>query len=652
MNKTFFVVAAMIIGSPLIAQDSSRVSSLDEVVFTANKFPNKTSLTGKVLTIITKEQLEKAGGKDLSQILNEQAGIFISGSNSNAGKDKTVFLRGAAGEHTLITIDGIPVYDASGIGNNFDIRNMPIDNIERIEILKGSQSTLYGSDAIAGVINIITKKHSNKPLSTNAVLSYGSNSTLRANIGVNGKNGILDYTAGYTFYDTKGINEAVARTPNHTDLDGLTQNSFQASIGIQPSSNFRIQPYVRFSKMEGDLDQGAFTDELDYTFSQKNFQAGVRNEIRFGNAQLNILYNYNDIERIYTDDSTESKNGFYDYSKGTYNGKEHFAEAYIFFPLSSSTKLTAGIDYRNSNSDQSYFSVSSFGPSLSTLSSDSLNQNQLGIYSALNWNNSNGFNLEAGGRVNFHSEYGNNFVFNINPSILIKRELKLFANVSTGFRTPSLYQLFSEYGNRNLQPEKSLNLEGGLQIFGPSDKWNARGVLFYRDIKDLIFFYFNPVTFQSQYINQDRQKASGVELELSYNITKATALKAFYTYTDGKIETVQNGKDTSFHNLLRRPRNTFGINLGSQITKNLFVSSNFQSIGKRKDAYFDNMLFTTVRTTLDSYYLWDIYVQYALLNKKLNLFVDFRNITNSVYTEVSGFNTLGRTIYGGVRFNL
>src|SRR4030095_5207415 len=301
MKKEFFVVAAISISSHLLAQDSAKVSSLDEVVFTANKYPNKTSLTGKVLTIITSDQLQKSGGKDLSQVLNEQAGLMINGSNSNAGKDKTVLLRGAAGEHTLITIDGIPIFDPSGIGSNFDIRNMPIDNIERIEILKGSQSTLYGSDAIAGVINIITKKHSNKPLSTNAVLSYGSNSTLRANIGVNGKKGMLDYTAGYTFYDTKGINEAVARTPNPTDLDGLTQNSFQASIGIQPSSRFRIQPYVRFSKMEGDLDQGAFTDELDYTFSQKNFQAGLRNEIRFGNAQLNILYNYNNIERIYTD---------------------------------------------------------------------------------------------------------------------------------------------------------------------------------------------------------------------------------------------------------------------------------------------------------------------------------------------------------------
>ena len=652
MKRKILIVAASIISSPLLAQDSPRVSLLDEVVFTANKYPNKTSLTGKVLTIITKEQIEKSGGKDLSQLLNEQAGLIISGSNSNAGKDKTVFLRGAAGEHTLITIDGIPVYDPSGIGNNFDIRNISIDNIERIEILKGSQSTLYGSDALAGVINIITKKHSSKPINTTGVVSYGSNETLRANLGINGKKDKLDYTAGYVHYNTKGINEAVTRTPDPTDRDGYTQNSFNASLGIQPSNALRIQPYVRYSNINGDIDQGAFTDELDYTFNQKNLQAGLRNEIRFGNAQLNLLYNFNKVERIYVDDSVESRNGFYDYSKGTYDGKEHFAEAYVVFPLSTTTKLTAGVDYRMSETDQQYIAVSSFGPSLSQLSTDSLHQNQVGIYAAFVWNNPNGFNLEAGNRLNFHSEYGRNDVFNINPSLLLNKRVKFFANVSTGYRTPSLYQLFSEYGNRDLQPEQAFTVEGGLQVFGKAEKWNARMVVFNRNVKDLIFFYFNPATFQSQYINQDKQKDNGVELELAYNFNKKISAKAFYAYVDGEITTKVNGKDTSFYNLGRRPRNSFGLNVGAQVTDRLFVSSNFQAIGKRRDAYFDNMLFTTVRTTLDSYVLWDVFVQYAFFNKRLNLFADLRNITDSDYTEVSGFNTLGFNAHGGVRFNL
>ena len=152
--KRIFIVAALSISSHLLAQQATvsadSVTTLNEVIVSANKYPNKTSLTGKVVTVITRKDIEQAGGKDLAQVINEQGGVYINGANSNPGKDKSVFIRGARVEHSLITIDGVPVYDASGIGSNFDIRQIPLDNVERIEILKGSQSTLYGSDAIAG----------------------------------------------------------------------------------------------------------------------------------------------------------------------------------------------------------------------------------------------------------------------------------------------------------------------------------------------------------------------------------------------------------------------------------------------------------------------------------------------------------------------
>ena len=160
MKKKIFIAAAVLISSYAQAQDSTKL--LDEVVITATKFPLKTSATGKVLNVITQEELQKAGGRDITQLITEKTGVYINGFNSNIGKDKSVYVRGANPAFTLITIDGIPVYDASGIGGNFDLRNMAIDNVERIEILKGSQSTLYGSDAIAGVMNIVLSKNVNQ----------------------------------------------------------------------------------------------------------------------------------------------------------------------------------------------------------------------------------------------------------------------------------------------------------------------------------------------------------------------------------------------------------------------------------------------------------------------------------------------------------
>ncbi len=657
MKKVFFVATAVFAVNQLSAQSQPTLAgdttgtSIDEVVITATKYPVKTSVTGKVMTVITKEQIERSGGKDLSQLLTEQAGIYIGGANSNAGKDKSLYLRGGYIAHTLITIDGVPVYDPSGIGSNFDIRNLSLANIERIEILKGSQSTLYGSDAINGVINIITRKPVNKTAGGNALVSYGSNETFKANAGISGRSAKVDYNASYALHSTAGINEATNtnNTPG-TDKDKFRQHSFMLGLGIRPSERVSIQPYFRYNTIKGDIDQGAFTDELDYTYTQKSWQAGLRNEFTLGKTKLNLLYSYNNIDRLYTDDSVKSRNGFDIWSQGSYTGAEHFADAYAHVPFSKQVKLTGGIDFRSSESDQEYAAEGFFGPSKTFYSADSLKQNQLGIYSALNWNHPDGFNAEAGGRLNIHSTYGSHFVFNINPSFLVKDKLKFYFNISSAFRTPSLYQLFSEYGNKDLKPEAAATSEAGVQYFSPKNKFTARATIFARSVKDVIFFYYNSSTFQSQYINQDKQKDNGFELEASYNIKKTT-LKAFYTNVTGEITTRKDNKDTTYNNLLRRPKSTFGLNITSQPTPELIVSSNLQSVGKRNDAYFDSNTFSTVNVVLKSYILWDIYAEYGFSKPKLKLFADFRNITGSKYSEISGFNTLGFNAYGGLRFN-
>ncbi len=646
-------MAAAIMSSQLQSQDSSRISQLNEVVVTATKFPVKTSLTGKVVTIITRQQLEQSGGKDLSQVLTEQTGLFINGANSNPGKDKSVYLRGARVDHTLITIDGVPVYDPSGIGGNFDIRNLSLENIERIEILKGSQSTLYGSDAIAGVINIITRKSAGNKSSTSALLSYGSNNTLKAQAGVYNQKGRFGYSVNYSHYSSKGIDEAVNNSGNtNTDRDGYKQNSLETRLHIAASKNLTLQPYFRYSKLNGDLDQGAFTDELDYTYQQKSWQAGLKSEWKLGKSQLHLLYNFNSINRNYIDDSTKSRNGFSIFSEGNYKGTEQFADLYITSPISKTIKLTAGTDFRTSRSDQSYLSVSSFGPYESVYSKDSLNQHQIGVYAAGVMNLPAGFNLELGSRINFHSSYGNNVVYNINPSFLIRERIKVFANISSGYRTPSLYQLFSEYGNSKLNPEVAITYEGGIQYLGAKNNMQLRLTYFNRKVIDLIFFYFNNTTFQSQYINQDKQEDHGIETEFSYSPFKNTQLKAFYTFVTGQISTNQNGKDTSFNNLLRRPKHSAALNIEQRLSRRLLVSTQIQYTGERKDAYFDSNTFQTVNVTLTPYTLWDIYGEYALAGNHLKVFLSLRNITNARFTEVSGFNTLRFNGYGGIRLIL
>lgn len=652
MKKRILFAASMLCAVAGMSQDSLS-TTMNEVIITANRFPNKTNQTGKVVTLITKEQIAQSGAKDLSQLLTEQAGLYINGANSNPGKDKSIYLRGAKVDHTLITIDGVPVYDPSGIGSNFDIRWLSIDNIERIEILKGSQSTLYGSDAIAGVINLITKRPEKKPAVLSGNVQYGSYNTFHANAGISGTKKKFNYNVNYSYFHTNGINEATDTTTsdNNEDNDGYTKHNFYAAAGYAPTDKISIQPSLRLSFFTQQYDQGSFLDEQDLTADTRNLQAGLKNEFKIGKGKLHVNYNYNVVSRIYTDDSTKSRNGYDIYSKGEYKGHEHFADAFALYPVNERLKLTGGIEWKQSDASEKYNSIGYFGPYSSELGSDSLRQTQLSGYISGWYQSKKGWNIEAGTRLNHHSAYGSKLVYNINPCILIKEKWKLFANISTAFKTPSLYQLYSEYGNKKLLPESGLTIEGGVQYHDKNNSTDIRLTWFDRKVKDLIFFYYNPVTWESFYINQDQQHDYGAELELKWKISQQTQFTGNLSYVDGNITTVRNDKDTSFFNLIRRPKISGGMSLSHRFKNNWLVSVNGNYFGERNDVTFDNN-FNEVEVKLKPYILINLYTEYPFYKKRFKAFFDLRNITNSRYSEVYGFNTMGFNAYAGLRFQL
>lgn len=186
MKGLVFSFISLLGATSLLAQaDSSK--TLDEVVITANRFPQKQQTTGKVVTVIPKSVIEKSGGLTLGELLIQQAGITIAGANNTLGTNQDVYLRGAATGNTLVLVDGVPAYDPSTIASTFDINHMPLDQLERIEILRGAQSTAYGSDAVAGVINLITRQQSDKPVNLYGTLAYGSFNTFRGLAGLRGQ---------------------------------------------------------------------------------------------------------------------------------------------------------------------------------------------------------------------------------------------------------------------------------------------------------------------------------------------------------------------------------------------------------------------------------------------------------------------------------
>ncbi|HEX2532508.1 MAG TPA: TonB-dependent receptor plug domain-containing protein [Chitinophagaceae bacterium] len=267
MRKASLSVAALTLTLLAQAQQDTATRPLDEVVVTATKYPLKLSQTGKVLSVINRETIERNLGKDLPQLLTEQTSILVNGAFSNPGKDKSLFLRGASNDYTLILLDGVPVNDPSGVGGALDLRLLPLDNIERIEILKGSQSTLYGADAVAGVINIITRKAGPKAIGGFAGASYGSYNTVQANAGVNGRTSALDYNVNYNYTETDGISEALDTTKAaNFDKDGFRRHSLQTMLTFHAGKKLHLSPFYRYTWYGGNFDADAFTD-ADTRFS-------------------------------------------------------------------------------------------------------------------------------------------------------------------------------------------------------------------------------------------------------------------------------------------------------------------------------------------------------------------------------------------------
>lgn len=619
------IVLAGLVPTKIFAQqDSLTTRQLNEVVITATKFPKSQSETGKVLTVIDEDQIRQSGGKDLTQLLNEQVGLVVNGSNSNPGKDKSVFLRGAKNEYTLILLDGIPLTDPSGVsGGAYDLRLIALDQIERIEILKGSQSTLYGSDAVAGVINIITKEGGDKPFELLGTLGYGSYNTVRANASVRGNSKWLNYNIDYSFMNTDGISEAAESGIDDFDKDGASQNAFQANFEIKPTDALSIKPFARYTSFDGMFDGGSFTDDTLNTYQANLINAGAQAKYTLTKGSLNLLYSYDKTDRVF--DGTFGKSEF----EGVFNHTE------IFFNYNWNEKIQMLTGISNQHSKMPDETSIEKDPAILLTSA----------YASL-FGYFGNFSVEIGGRYNHHTKFGNNVTYSINPSYRFDSGLKVFANLATGFKAPSLYQLYGQFGaNPDLQPERSESLEGGVQWVSSSQKMEWRAVAFNRKIKDVILYVF-PTNF-----NLDKQNDYGIEIESSVSLSSKIKMRAFYAWVTGKVTTPGPTGDTSYNNLIRRPAHTAGVNFGYTVNKKLFTSVNLNAYGERNDLYFDLNTFTTRSATLSAYVLLDVYGEYRF-GKHMIIFFQGRNLLNTDYQEAYGYNTLGINVNGGIKLKL
>ncbi|MGS2738508.1 TonB-dependent receptor plug domain-containing protein [Sinomicrobium sp. M5D2P17] len=585
---------------------AQEVQELDEVVVTDSRFELKRENSGKTVIKITSGELEKNQGRTLAEVINTKSGIEIGGSRSNAGQNLGYYIRGGANHQVLVIIDGVQMTDPSSISNDFDLRLVDLSQVESIEIVKGAASTLYGNAAATAVINITTKKAADKPLSATFRSSIGTNQSqddknydladFSNSVAVSGTSGKVTYQAGFAQQYTDGLSAAVSGT----ERDPFSRFNTNVKVGYRATERFSVDIFGNFDKYKADIDgytAKGFSDTDDQSTS-KQYRTGIAPRFTYGNGSVQASVAYNKIEREIISDFPS-----------VYDANSLVVDLYNKYNFNDRFYTIVGVNYIRNEAE--------FDRDRDFTITDP--------YANVVWVSGFGLNMNAGARLNNHSEYGTHFTYNLNPSFTFTLEqdryLKALGSFSTSYIAPSLSQLYGYYGpDPDLEPEEDRTLEGGLEF--RSGNWSLSGLYFNRQEEN----YINYVN--GQYLNEQNDfTVNGVEAELSVKTADFVQLDANYTFTENRDKVT-----------VRIPKHKVNATAGFTLCSTTFASVSYQYVDDRLDSG---------EILMDSFSTFDAYISHSILKNKMKLFANVSNIFNEDYVELVGFTTRGRNVRVG-----
>jgi len=633
MKKSFLnfgvVCILFTLNTTIAQQKKDSVQQLKEVVISATKFAIKKEKVGKIIYQITPQEIENSKGKSIAEVLSDFAGMDINGVNSAAGKNKSMYVRGGRNRQALVLVDGVSLSDPSGITTSFDLRLLTLNQVASIEIMNGAASTLYGSGASTGVINIILKKASKKPIVLNYQTALGTNNSsentnlnltdIQQNVGVNGTLNKFNYLATLSTIKTDGLSEASDKnSATKFKSDEFLATNAYLNLGYSFSNAFKINLFGNYDKNTYDFDASAFTDSDINNGVNKQVRVGISSNYNYKKGKLKVVASFNKNERSF--DSFNSWANTTDHSE--YVGKTYYVDIVNNYKISNEIQLITGFNYQKQenstntpygNIDEKLANYTTFDPYITFL-----------------YNTSNGFNLNIGTRLNNHTEYGNHWVYNVNPSYNISTKLKLISSYSTAFIAPSTYQLFSQYGNINLKPEENSTVEAGFE-FQVYNNIDFTAVYFYREEKNAIIL----PDFIAYSNANSNTNAKGIEAGLNMELIKKTKLRLGYSY-------IYKSADLDYI-----PKNKITASIATTAFNKTYLSLRLKNISKR--TYFDQWG-SGSNINLEAYSLVDFYGSRKLIGNTLSIFGQVNNIFNKNYVEIIGYTTKGINFKIGLNF--
>jgi vitamin B12 transporter len=608
------------------------INSYDELVVTAFRTPTQLEAIGSAYTIISAEEIENRQALTVSDLLRTVPGIEIDRSGP-VGSLTTLRMRGGESNHTLIIIDGVVVNDESQ-GSIYNFADLMTTDIERIEVIRGPQSALWGSEALSGVINIITKKGSGKT-SVTANLEGGSFNSKRVGGSISAGTNLYDYKISASKFNTRGTDIDLT-----SDKDGYDKNSLAFNGSFRPNDKLEISSSLNYTNSTNEFDNCTLVNtSTDVCESSNDFTYG----------SLKATHNSFDYHWQNSLKTTFKLIDHENFANNTQSAAQSSNEYNIALQSSAFFKTAKFLDanhtftlaYELESTDTNSINFGTFGTTAG-VDQDNIVHSFIGEYRISFFDR---LHLSASGRHDDQSLYDEFTTYRTTAAFVIPETgARLHGSYGTGFKNPTIGDTSSVFGtefigNPNLIPETSKSWDAGIEQSLFDDRIVFDATYFQERLEDEISADFTVTPAETNNL-AGISKRRGYELSLSANLTDKTDLSASYTYTDSVQD--QNGTGT-FTREVRRPPHITSLNLNHRFYND---RANF-NIGVFNNG--DDL--DTSSRLIKEYTLINLAASFDA-TKYVNLYAKIDNLTNQVYQSPIGFFSSGIAAYAGINLTL
>lgn len=624
------LTASLLVAAPAPAQDTER---LDEIVVTATRIATPIDEVASAVSVITRDDIERRQYQTLDEALNEVPGLAVVRLGP-AGTVASVFTRGTESNHTLVLLDGVEITDPSTPDGAFNFSNLLLDDVDRIEIVRGPQSTLYGSDALGGVVNIITRRGEG-PFRVRAGFESGTQRTFIERAGVSGSRGRLSYRLSAQHYlsDGESVTPSRLRPAGAAEEDdGFENASVSARVGFATDS-VEIDLVGRYIDTEVEVDTSAEDPDSEGNTWQRFGRAQASFSLFDGAIENRLGIGYTDYNRKDTNlaDSLSASFSFAT-NEGDKTKLDWQGDTVVF----TDHVLSLGLETEEEKAESS----ASFSSGFASVTDESARTNAGFAQVLSRFGESLSTSLAL--RADDHERFTTEVTWRVSATYRVAPwGTRLKAAYGTGFKAPSLQQLFGAnsfggfgifVGNPSLGPETSTGFDVGFEQSLLDGRLRAGLSYFEIAIDDLIAFN---ATFTSL-LNQDRADIHGLEGFASLALGGGLSVRADYTFT--------RSEDGTGLDLLRRPKHKLSVDADWRPRDRLQLSAGAIFTGRRTD--IDAVSFARIKTP--SYALARLGASYGL-NQSWTLIGRVDNALDKDYETADGFRGLGRSILAGLR---